>query len=162
MANKYFNFRTVDKFLYNMNRKDCFDIMDMDGVTPNYKFVLCSECNTDIEKCIDEDGTLMEWDSTTGKGVQLLNTLGETDGLCPLLYSNGINGEGTITVNATSVVYELTDDIDYVKGIFLVSYGNGSGYVLAYSINNVPLEIQDDTLILNVAGKIWGTHYAGA
>lgn len=161
MANKYFNFRRVDNFMYDMNRKDCFDVMDMDGVTPNYKFVLCNECNDDIGKCIDEDGTLKEWDSTTGEGVQILNTFGESDGLTPLTYNVGINGEASISVSATSVVYELTDDVDYVKGVFLVSYGNGSGYVLAYSINNVPLEIQDDTLILNVAGKLWGNHTVG-
>ena len=158
--NSYFKFRRVDRFLRDMNRKDCFDVLDMDGNTPNFKFVLATECSANIDDCLDEDGTLKEWDTTTGTGVQLLNTLGETDGLCPLLWNDGINGEATISVNSTSVVYELTDSIDYVKGIFLVSYGNGSGYVLAYSINNVPLEIQDDTLILNMVGMIWGTHYS--
>ena len=152
--NAYFKFRRVDNFIYDMNRKDCFDVMDMDGVTPNFKFVLATECPTNIEDCLDEDGTLND-------NVELLNTFGEEDGLCPLLFSRGINAESTIAVNSTSVVYELTDDIDYIKGIFLVSYGNGSGYVLAYSINNVPLEIQDDTLMLNMVGMIWGTHYAG-
>lgn len=152
--NAYFKFRRVDNFIYDMNRKDCFDVMDMDGVTPNFKFVLATDCPTNIEDCLDEDGTLND-------NVELLNTFGEEDGLCPLLFSRGINAESTIAVNSTSVVYELTDDIDYIKGIFLVSYGNGSGYVLAYSINNVPLEIQDDTLMLNMVGMIWGTHYAG-
>lgn len=152
--NAYFKFRRVDNFIFDMNRKDCFDVMDMDGVTPNFKFVLATDCPTNIEDCLDEDGTLND-------NVELLNTFGEEDGLCPLLFSRGINAESTIAVNSTSVVYELTDDIDYIKGIFLVSYGNGSGYVLAYSINNVPLEIQDDTLMLNMVGMIWGTHYAG-
>lgn len=153
-SNPYFKFRRVDNFLFDMNRKDCFDLMDMDGVTPNFKFVLATNCPTDITKCLDEDGTLND-------DVEILNTLGEEDGLCPLLYSRGINGEATIAINATSVVYELTDDIDHIKGIFLVSYGNGSGYVLAYSINNVPLEIQDDSLILNMTGMVWGSHYSG-
>ena len=152
--NAYFKFRRVDRFLKDMNRKDCFDILDMDGVSNNFKFVLATECPANIEDCLDEDGTLND-------DVKVLNTLGEEDGLCPLLWSDGINGEGAISVNSTSVVYELTDDIDYVKAIFLVSYNNGSGYVLAYSINNVALEIQDDTLILNMVGMIWGTHYAG-
>lgn len=161
MANAYFKFRRVDNFLYDMNRGDTFDLADMDGNSENYKLILASQCSNDIEKCIDEDGTLKEWNAVDSEGVQILNTLGVNDGLIPLLFSRGINGEGTISVNATSVTYELTDDVDYVKGIFLVSVGNGSGYVLAYSINNVPLEIQDDTLILNTAGMIWGTHYSG-
>lgn len=161
MVNEYFKFRRVDNFQYDMNRTDCFTIDDMNGVDMNYKFVLASECPVNIEDCLDEEGTLKEWDSTTRKGVQILNTLGETDGLCSLLFNRGVNGEGSISVNTTSVMYELTDSIDYVKGIFLVSYGNGSGYVLAYSINNAPLEVQDDQLILNVQGMIWGSHYAG-
>ncbi len=152
--NAYFKFRRVDKFLRDMNRKDCFDVLDMDGDTPNFKFVLATDCPSNIEDCLDSDGTLND-------DVHILYTLGETDGLCPLLWSDGINGEASISVNSTSVVYELTDSIDYIKGVFLVSYGNGSGYVLAYSINNVPLEIQDDTLILNMVGMIWGTHYSG-
>ena len=159
MVNPYFAFRRVDNFQYDMNKQDCFTVDDMDGTTPAYKFVLASQCSNDINKCIDSDGTLMEWDSETGKGVQILSSFGEDDGLVPLLFSRGINGEGRISVNTTSVTYELTDEINHVKGIFLVSVGNGSGYVLAYSINNAPLEIQDDTLILNVAGMIWGSHY---
>lgn len=161
MVNTYFKFRRVDTFDRDKNRKDCFDVLDMDGVTENFKFVLASECSPNIANCLDEDGTLLEWDSNTGKGVQILNTLGERDGLIPLTYSTGINGEGSISVNATSVTYELTDEIDYVKGIFLVSYGNGSGYVLAYSINNVGLKIVEDTLILNMVGMVWGNHSKG-
>lgn len=154
MANSYFQFRRVDNFQHDMNRKDCFTIDDMNGVDENFKFVLASECPSDINQCLDEDGTLND-------DVVILNTLGERDGLVPLLYNRGINGEATISVNATSVVYEMTDSVDNVKGIFLVSYANGSGYVLAYSINNVALGILDDTLILNTTGMIWGTHYAG-
>lgn len=159
MANAYFQFRRVDTFGRDKNRKDCFDVMDMNGVDLNYKLVLASNCSSNIADCIDEDGTLKEWDSDTNSGVEILNTLGEQDGLVPLLYSMGLNGEETISVNATSVTYELTDSIDYVKGIFLTSYANGSGYVMAYSINNAPLEIQDDTLMLNIVGMIWGNHY---
>lgn len=159
MANAYFQFRRVDTFGRDKNRKDCFDVMDMNGTDLNYKLVLASNCSSNIADCIDEDGTLKEWDSDTNSGVEILNTLGEQDGLVPLLYSMGLNGEETISVNATSVTYELTDSIDYVKGIFLTSYANGSGYVMAYSINNAPLEIQDDTLMLNIVGMIWGNHY---
>lgn len=154
MANTYFQFRRVDNFYHDMNRKDCFSVDDMNGVDENFKFVLASECPSDINDCLDEDGTLND-------NVKILNTLGERDGLVPLLYNRGINAEMTISVNATSVTYELTDSVDNVKGIFLVSYANGSGYVLAYSINNVALGIYDDTLILNMTGMIWGIHHAG-
>ena len=161
MANPYFAFRRVDKFQRDMNRTDCFTIDDMNGVDLNYKIVLATECSSNIDDCLDEEGTLMEWDSETGKGVQVLYTLGDTDGLVALLYSDGINGEGAISVNTTSVMYELTDELPVVKGAFLVSYANGSGYVLAYSINNAPLEIQKNPLILNTTGMIWGKHYTG-
>lgn len=152
MANEYFKFRRVQSFQRDMNRSDCFTIDDMNGVDLNYKLILASECASDINNCLDSEGTLKAWDSDTGTGVQILDTVGVNDGLLPLLYADGVNGEGTISVNVNSVTYELTDDIDYVKAIFLVSYANGSGYVMAYSINNTPLEIQEDTLILNVAG----------
>ena len=154
MTNSYFQFRRVDNFDYDKNRKDCFTVDDMDGITENFKFVLASSCPANINDCLDEDGTLND-------NVTILNTLGERDGLVPLLYSKGINGESTISINTTSVNYELTDEVDYIKGIFLTSYGNGSGYVLAYAINNVQLPVQDDTLILNMVGMVWGTHYVG-
>lgn len=154
MTNTYFQFRRVDNFQRDWNKKDCFTVDDMDGTTPNYKFVLASECPGDIEQCLDEDGTL-------NSSVTILNTLGEEDGLVPLLYTQGINAEASISVNATSVTYELTDGKNNIKGIFLTSYGNGSGYVMAYAINNVALNILDDTLILNMVGMVWGTHYEG-
>lgn len=159
MANEYFKFRRVDNFDHDKNRPDCFTVDDMDGLTPNYKLILASNCNNDIARCLDSEGTLLEWNDETGEGVEILNTFGEEDGLVPLLYSQGINGESTISVNTTSVTFELSDSIDYLKAVFLVSYGNGSGYVLAYAINGVPLEILDDQLILNLHGMIWGTHY---
>lgn len=154
MANAYFEFRRVDSFDKDKNKKDCFTIDDMNGVDENYKFVLASECPNSIDDCLDEDGTLND-------DVIIINTLGERDGLVPLLYSEGINGESSISVNSMSVVYELPDEITKIQAIFLTSYGNGSGYVMAYSINGAAVEVQDDTLILNMAGMIWGTHYAG-
>lgn len=164
MASKkkpYFAFTRVDTFDRDKNRKDCFDVLDMNGTDLNYKLVLVSKCSANIDDCLDDDGTLMEYDDTTGKGVEILQTLGEQDGLCPLLYTYGVNGEGNISINTSSVVYELPDGDKYIKAIFLVSYGNGSGYVMAYSINNVPLEIKNDTLILMTDGVVWGNEYKG-
>lgn len=161
MANSAFQFRRVDTFNRDMNRKDCFDILDMNGTDNNFKIILASECAANINDCLDEDGTLMEWDSVTRKGVQILYTLGESDGLVPLLYTQGINGEGTISVVPSSVSYDLTDDVDYVKAAFLVSYANGSGYVLAYSINNAPVEVYQNSLTFMVSGLIWAVTAKG-
>lgn len=163
MVNKrpYFQFRRVDTFDRDKNRKDCFDVLDMNGTDLNFKLVLASNCSSNIDNCLDDDGTLKEWDEETGKGVEILYTLGERDGLVPLLYTYGINGEGNISINTNSVVYELPDGDIYVKGIFLVSYANGSGYVMAYSINNVQLEIKNNPLILNTNGLVWGNEYTG-
>ena len=154
MSNPYFQFRRVDRFNRDRNRKDCFDVEDMNGVDLNYKLVLASECPTSIEDCVDVDGTLND-------KVVIFDSLGDQDGLVALLYNEGINGEETISLNTTSVTYEMTDETDYIQGIFLTSYGNGSGYVMAYSINNVPLKVIDDTLILNTIGLIWGLRYGG-
>lgn len=154
MSNLYFKFRRVDTFYRDMNRKDCFDVLEMNGVDENFKIVLASNCPTHIDECLDVDGTLND-------NVEVLSSFGEHDGLVPMLFSEGINGECSISVNATSVSYELTDDIDYVKGLFLVSYANGSGYVIAYSINNAPLEVYDNNLILMINSVIWSVHYKG-
>lgn len=159
--NPYFKFKRVNTFQRDMNRKDCFDVLDMNGTDRNFKLVLASDSATSIEDCLDDEGTLKDWNDTTKTGVQILQTLGEEDGLCPLLCTFGINGEAQISINTSSVVYELTDGLKYIKAIFLVSYGNGSGYVLAYSINNVPLEIQEDTLILMTNDMVWSKEYKG-
>ena len=161
MSNSYFAFRRVDSFNRDKNRKDCFDILDMNGVSKNFKLVLASDCASNIDDCLDEDGTLRAWDSETGTGVQILDTFGSDDGLVSLLYSEGINCEETISIVDNSVSYNMGDGDLYVKAIFLVSYGNGSGYVMAYSINNVAVKIPTDELILNTTGLIWGLQHAG-
>ena len=75
MVNQYiFEFSRVDTFIDDMNREGKFDIYDMDGVTKNYKMVLVSECPSDINDCLDEDGTL------DGDKVHRVTTVGEEDG----------------------------------------------------------------------------------
>ena len=152
MANPYFAFRRVDNFEEDRNRKDCYDVRYMDGVSKNFKIVLASDCPSNIEDCLDEDGTLND-------SVQIIYTFGETDGLISLLWSRGVNSERAISVVDTSVSYDLADEETYVKALFLVSYANGSGYVMAYSINNVAIIVPDDQLILNVDGMIWATRH---
>lgn len=143
----------------DINRSNCFDTNDMDGLSPNYRFVLCSECADNINDCVDEDNTLINpYDSETGKGVNIIETYGENDGQCSLLWSKGINGERTITVGESVVVYDFGSTIQQVKAIFLVSIVNGSGYVLAYSINNKPITT-GTSLIMPVDDIVWAITY---
>jgi len=73
----------------------------------------------------------IEWKEVDNNGVEILNNLGEQDGLIPLLYSNSLNGEESIRISTKGVTYELTDSIHNIKSIFLVSYANGNGYIMA-------------------------------
>lgn len=154
MATNYiFDFTRVDNFLDDMNREGCFDVNDMDGITPNYRMVLASDCPNDIEKCIDEDGTLNE-------NVTLVENLGSEDGECSLLWSKGINGERTISIGDSTVNYDLGDNDDNLKAVFLVNTVEGSGYVLAYAINSYSFPI-DGEVILPCDGVLWTIRYGG-
>lgn len=157
MANK-FKFIRVDSFFDDINREDCFDTQDMDGISPNFRFVLASECSQDIEKCLDVDGTLITpYNATTDIGVTLAD-VEDDDGVCSLLWSKGVNGERTMSVADSTVSYDLGEDKVPVKAIFLVAINNGTGYVIAYSIFDKTL-LFDGTLILPVDGMIWSVHY---
>lgn len=129
-----YEFTIVDSFLDDINREDCFDSQDMNGTDKNFRIVLASECPSTFNQCIDDYGTLND-------DVALINTTGVDDGLVSMLWSKGINAERTATVNTTSTMFNFGDDVSQIKAMFLVSYGNGSGYVLAYSINNKGLDI---------------------
>jgi hypothetical protein len=146
-----FNFIRVDSFMDDINREDCFDTRDMDGVSPNYKFVLASSCPSDINDCLDEDGTLNE-------NVNILQSIGVDDGVCSLLWSKGINGERTLSVADSTVTYSFSEDIQ-LQGVFLVNIANGSGYVLAYSISDKQITIVDNELICPCDGMIWTIKY---
>lgn len=147
-------FTRVDNFLDDMNREDCFDTRDMDGLTPNYRFVLASDLTSnDIEDCIDEDGTL-DLDVVT-----LLDTIGADDGFCSLLWGKGVNGERSISVADATVTYDLGErESVQIKGIFLVAIADGTGYVMAYCILDQPL-IMNGSLILPTDGLLWSMHY---
>ena len=146
-----FGFTRVDSFYDDMNREDCFDTNDMDGVTPNYKFILASSCPTDINDCIDSDGTL-------NSNVEILYSNDEDDGLCSLMYSKGINGERTISLADTSVSFSFGDVKPSVQAVFLVNVANGTGYVLAYSIRSSPIQLESN-VILPCDGMVWSIRY---
>ena len=153
MSDYIFDFTRVDNFLDDINREGCFDTQDMDGLTPNYRMVLVSDCPNDIEECIDDDGTL-----DTEK-VTVIQTDSE-DGECALLWSKGINGERTMSIAQSTVVYDLGDRNEELKAVFLVNTVEGSGYVLAYAINSYSFPV-DGEIILPCDGMIWSIKYGG-
>lgn len=153
MSDYIFDFTRVDNFLDDINREGCFDTQDMDGLTPNYRMVLVSDCPNDIEECIDDDGTL-----DTDK-VTVIQTDTE-DGQCALLWSKGINGERTMSIAQSTVVYDFGDRNEELKAVFLVNTVEGSGYVLAYAINSYSFPI-DGEVILPCDGMIWSIKYGG-
>lgn len=156
MVNQYvFEFTRVDTFIDDMNREGKFDIYDMDGVTKNYKMILVSECPDNIDDCLDDDGTLLPDDI-----VHRVESYGVDDGLCSLLYSHGINGERTISINDSIVAYDLGDEQEELKAVFLVNMVEGSGYVIAYAINSYKFPISGEVL-LPCDGMVWTIKYGG-
>ena len=153
MSDYIFDFTRVDNFLDDINREGCFDTQDMDGLTPNYRMVLVSDCPNDIEECIDDDGTL-DTDKVTVIQVD------SEDGECALLWSKGINGERTMSIAQSTVVYDLSDRNEELKAVFLVNTVEGSGYVLAYAINSYSFPV-DGEIILPCDGMIWSIKYGG-
>ena len=151
MSDVAFQLIRVDSFLDDMNRADKFDTALMDGLGNNYKFVLASSTpSNNIEDCIDVDGTLVD-------EVELINTGNAGDGECALLWSKGINGERTISVASSTVSYSFDEPVD-IRAVFLVEIGSGSGYVLAYAINNEAFSV-DGNMMCPVDGVVWTIRY---
>lgn len=146
-----FDLMRVDSFMDDINREDCFDTRDMDGISPNYRFVLASDCPNTIEECIDEDGTL-------NSSVALIESDGVDDGFCSMLWSKGINGERTMSVSDSTVSYSFGENKVDLKAVFLVNIADGTGYVIAYCILDKSIAIDGD-LILPVDGVVWSFKY---
>ena len=140
-----FKFIRVDRFFDDMNREECFDTEDMDGVSPNFRFVLSSDC-------LDEDGTL------NTDTVTIIDTDNADDGLCSLLWSKGINGERSMSINDSTVTFDLGEDTVGIKALFLCAVNNSTGYVLAYCILDKVVEA-DGILILPCDGMVWSVRY---
>lgn len=151
-----FEFTRVDSFMDDINRPDCFDTQDMDGVSPNYRFILVSDCADNIDDCLDEDGTLIS-PYENGRGVNIIDT-GSEDGLVSMLWSSGINGERTMSVSDSTVSFNFSDNTVDLKAVFLVNVSNGSGYVIAYAINQKAITVQGD-VILPCDGIVWSFRY---
>lgn len=154
-----FEFIRVDSFLDDMNRPTAFDVNDMDGITKNYHFVLASSCPTAIDACIDSDGTLI----TRNGAVEIVPVYGANDGAVSLLWEKGVNGERSMAVSETSVTFDLSSDNNTIQAIFLVSGGltvdtEGTGYVLAYAINNEGITVKNQ-LVLQCDGMVVNIKY---
>ena len=149
-----FDFLRVDSFIDDINRDSCFDTRDMDGKSLNYKFVLASDCPSDINDCLDVDGTLND-------NVQIIETLGSDDGRCALLWSKGINGERTMSVSTSSVSYDFGDLDTSIKAVFLVNLVQGTGYVIAYSIKTGGVPVTSANPVFPTDGLVWTFRYGG-
>ncbi|MBP5421662.1 MAG: hypothetical protein J6Y78_04370 [Paludibacteraceae bacterium] len=147
----FFDLIRVDSFMDDINREDCFDTRDMDGITPNYKFVLASDCPANINDCIDEDGTLTD-------AVTLIDTAGVDDGFCSMMWTKGINGERTMSVADSTVSYDFGENTVDLKAVFLINIADGTGYVIAYSIQDKPVQL-DGSLIMPCDGVVWSFRY---
>ena len=121
-----YSFTKVDNFFELLIDREEITTALFDGVTKNFRIVLVESCPANIEECLNLDGTLND------DKVRYINP-DSNDGLCALLWNVGVNSNRTITISDANVSYTLGDAY-MLKGAFLVV--EGSGIVLAYSINN--------------------------
>ena len=121
-----YSFTKVDNFFEILIDREEITTSLFDGVTKNFRIVLVESCPANIEECLNLDGTLND------DKVRYINP-DSNDGLCALLWNVGVNSNRTITISDANVSYTLGDAY-MLKGAFLVV--EGSGIVLAYSINN--------------------------
>ena len=138
-----FNFKKVDTFLDDINRDGCFDTMDMDGLNKNFRFVVSTNCPTNISDCLDDYGTLNNKVTTLDMG---------DDGLVALTYSKGLGGDRYISVAQGSFQIDVGDAFTNLKGVFLCS--EDTGYVLAYSIVPKTVSVKG-MVVFPVNGVIW-------
>ena len=141
-----FSFTKVDDFLELMIDNEGITTSMFDGTTENFKLILVESCPDNINECLNNDGTL---------NTDEVSVISEEDGMCKLSWSKGVNANRTISIVQDSIVYDLEDETFLLKGAFLtVATGNASGIVLAYSINNAPMSVQNQ-IIMPVDGMVW-------
>ena len=139
-----FDLTRVNRFMRDINRNGCFLTDDMNGTDLNYKFVLATSTpSKNINDCLDSDGSL--------KDTVTLYSSGD-DGLCSLLYSDGVGGDATLSIASNSVSFDLGDDVIYIEALFLVDAN--TGYVVAYCILNSLISITN-VVVLPTTGVLW-------
>ena len=122
-----YSFTKVDNFFEILIDREEITTSLFDGVTKNFRIVLVESCPANIDECLNPDGTLND------EVVRFIRP-DSNDGLCALLWNVGVNSNRAITISDANVNYTLGDGTVMLKGAFLVV--EGSGIVLAYSINN--------------------------
>lgn len=140
-----YSFTKVDNFFEILIDREEITTSLFDGVTKNFRIVLVESCPSNIDECLNPDGTLND------EVVRFIRP-DSNDGLCALLWSVGVNSNRAISISDANVNYTLGDGTVMLKGAFLVV--EGSGIVLAYSINNGVMPI---TGYFNapVGGLVW-------
>jgi len=123
-----YSFTKVDNFFEILIDREEITTSLFDGSSKNFRIVLVESCPTNIQECLNVDGTLND------DVVSLIYGESSEDGLCALSWNKGVNSNRTITISDSNVNYTLGDSSVLLKGAFLVV--EGSGVVLAYSINN--------------------------
>ena len=97
-----------------------FDVASMNGAS-NFQLVVASYSPSDIEDCLDANGTLNN-DVTVAQAID-----------CGLKWQDDV-----IKLNA-DVTWSIGDSIVPLKALFLRD--KNSGFVLGYSINNTSFEV---------------------
>lgn len=140
-----YSFTKVDNFHEILIDREEITTSLFDGVTKNFRIVLVEACPSNIEDCLNLDGTLDDDKVSYITGE-------DGDGQCALLWNVGTNSNRTITISDANVSYTLGDGTFMLKGAFLVV--ENSGIVLAYSINNGVMPITK-SFNAPVGGVVW-------
>ena len=118
-----FDFKRTPTFWDNFNLS--FLLTDMDGSSENFNFVFCSTAPSNIDECLDVDGSLDSSKVTVTETVD-----------CALLWENScisVGSDATYTIGGVRVP---------LKAIFLTD--ETTGFVMGYSINSNSFEVTNE------------------
>lgn len=141
-----FSFTRIDRFFKTLINDSNITTDLFDGVTKNFRIVLAEACPANINECLTVNGLL-----DTNK-VSTFSGINANDGLCALLWEDGVNNNTHISVNDTAITWDFGNNSYLLKGAFLVVASTGR--VLAYSINNAPVPVKTG-MTSPVDGMIW-------
>lgn len=141
-----FSFNRVDRFLKMLVDDSTITSDLFDGVTKNFRIVLAESCPNNISECLTANRTLDSSKVSTFSGI------GSDDGLCALLWSDGVNNNTNISVSDSAIQWDFGDSSYLLKAAFLVV--EQTGRVLCYSINNAPVPVKTG-MTSPVDGVVW-------
>lgn len=146
-----FSFTRVDRLLRLMIDDDNITTDMFDGINPNFRIVLVEACEDNIADNLDNNGCLDD------NKISRINGTNSSDGQCALLWSDGVNNNAVISIASNNAHWTLDDNTYLLRGAFLVV--EGTGKVLAYSINNAPMTVKKE-ITLPMDGMIWNIYSA--